>query len=107
MIAITITVGNKGQLMSVTASGHAETADFGKDTVCAAVSFLLRTVAITLGDRCSVAAKERGKFDLQVRSDAVPISDLQFLAKLLENGFQSLQAEFPQAVRMTIRQLLE
>lgn len=125
MISVVLTCDTDGKLLQVSAEGHAQAGSFGNDTVCAAVSFLLRTVALSLGETCKIQAKKRGSLFLVVKrhtdmslvgdvKSTVHIEDMGtqatknkkdlselftlYAAHLLQVGFSSLVAEYPDKV---------
>lgn len=106
MVKIVLTLGEANELCELTAAGHAEAGFFGSDPVCAAVSFLVRTVALYLDGACSVKAENRGSFSLSVHSGSVSAlrNDLRFLARLVKVGVESLTAEYPNNVILEIKQ---
>lgn len=94
--------------MTLEASGHASAGRFGSDPVCAAVSFLLRTVALYLGMACEAKAENRGHFFLVLSSEAlkngyVSLETLRFLARFIQVGVESLVAENPKNVKLIIK----
>ena len=72
MVKIVLTLGEADELCELTAAGHAEAGFFGSDPVCAAVSFLVRTVALYLDGACSVKAENRGSFPFRCIPAAFP-----------------------------------
>lgn len=87
------------------AHGHAKTAPRGADTVCAAVSILVRTTALALGEKHAVVhAPAPGEFVLTVYSSAAAnTARLCFAGDFLYSGFLSLAQEFPHAVSVQTR----
>lgn len=107
MITVVLTLGASDELVAIKASGHAGKGKLGSDPVCAAVSFLLRTIALYLDGACSVKAETRGAFSLSVNAcDVVALqADLQVLARFAQRGLSSLIAENPSNVKLTVEQL--
>ncbi|MEL5721709.1 MAG: ribosomal-processing cysteine protease Prp [Treponemataceae bacterium] len=108
MVEVVLTLGSSDELLGLDASGHAGAGNFGSDLVCAAVSFLLRTVALYLGEACEVRAESRGSFSLvlsleALKSRQVSIEDLQFLARFVQVGLESLVAENAGNVKLIVR----
>lgn len=105
MTAVTLVCDKNGAFRSCEATGHAGFAARGSDIVCAAVTILLRTAMdVLLGtDGVSVRADagERGALSFAVeRAAASKTERLVCTADFLERGLRSLQAEYPQFVRL-------
>lgn len=107
MIKIVLTCGAFDELLAIDACGHAECGILGNDPVCAAVSFLLRSVALYLQDFCEVKAETRGDFHLKVLSenDSFSMVELQFLFRFMKIGIESLVNEVPRSVKLKIKQV--
>jgi uncharacterized protein YsxB (DUF464 family) len=93
--------GDDGAFAACSATGHAGFAAAGQDILCAAVSTLLRTVAMALGETPGVAvtaeAPQKGDFALRVAAGAAgdAAATLVFVYTLLRCGFRALEAEYP------------
>lgn len=101
MIQVLLELDEKGHLLSVEASGHANSGIKGHDIVCAAVTILLRTTVQALGSvQADVSAEQRGSLSFRVLSyDETQSEKLRYAAEFLWLGITSLQEEYPQAVQ--------
>ena len=96
-------VQNSG-FLGCEAQGHAGFGKKGQDIVCAAATFLLRTVAQALGKTPGVAFKGQApyegslSFEARAEGDSA-VAGLKFAAEMIQEGFQSLSREFPQNVQ--------
>ena len=101
MIHVLLELDEKGELLSVEASGHANSGRKGHDIVCAAVTILLRTTVQALGSvQADVSAEQRGSLSFRVLHYAGLQSEkLRYAAEFLWLGITSLQEEYPQAVQ--------
>ena len=97
MIQVLLELDEEEHLLSVEASGHANSGVKGHDIVCAAVTILLRTTVQALG---SVQADGRGSLSFRVlKYDETQSEKLRYAAEFLWLGITSLQNEYPQAVQ--------
>lgn len=112
MIRIVLIVGSTDELIGIEARGHANCGTLGNDPVCAAVSFLLRTVALYLGDACTAQAESRGAFSLNVNKGFVgknqddkteKLLRLRFISSFIQTGINSLVKEYPDSVELSIK----
>ena len=101
MIQVLLELDEKERLLSVEASGHANSGMNGHDIVCAAVTILLRTTVQALGSvQADVSAEQRGSLSFRVLSyDEMQSEKLRYAAEFLWLGIASLQEEYPQAVQ--------
>ena len=101
MIQVLLELDEKGHLLSVEASGHANSSRKGHDIVCAAVTILLRTTVQALGSvQVDVSAEQRGSLSFRVLNyDGMQSEKLRYAAEFLWLGITSLQEEYPQAVQ--------
>ncbi len=106
MIAVCLALGERGNLVSAEASGHAGFGTRGTDIVCAAVTVLLRTtVTVLSGHGLDVKAETAGRGSLSFRVTAFSGADVPLLVyagNFLEEGLGSLSREFPGSVEMRI-----
>lgn len=122
MIRVILTLGASEELLGFEASGHAGCGAFGSDIICSAVSFLLRTVALTLGPTCEVKAETRGAFSLKVKPESISVKSVQglpaktglvsldnlkFTADFLCKGLNSIIEEKPGSVEFFINKDLK
>jgi uncharacterized protein YsxB (DUF464 family) len=112
MIRICAEVDDAGLLVSCDVRGHAASGPPGKDTVCAAISVLLRTAFRTLakreGIRLGGGAPERGHFHIETVFDPGNDPARLFLAgagAFLLEGLESVSGENPEFCGMTIRKV--
>ncbi len=93
--------------LSLKADGHALFDRKGKDIVCAAVTVLARTAALTFEGRPGVDfngdAPVRGEVAFTVRASGPAKAEVNFAADFLSRGFESLAREFPQNVEYDFR----
>ena len=101
MIQVLLELDEKGELLSVEASGHANSGRKRHDIVCAAVTILLRTTVQALGSvQADVSAEQRGSLSFRVLNyDGMQSEKLRYAAEFLWLGITSLQEEYPQAVQ--------
>ena len=123
MITVEVVLGQRGNLLSAAASGHAGKGLPGADIVCAAVTVLLRTTLAVLAGRerergveatvstperqsfLAVKAETAGRGQLAFRVTAFSETDIPFLeyaAVFLQEGLGSLAREYPDAVAMRV-----
>ena len=101
MISVLLELDERGELLSVEASGHANSGMKGHDIVCAAVTILLRTTVQALGSvQADIQAEQRGSLSFRVLSYGETQSEkLRYAAEFLWLGIDSLREEYPQAVQ--------
>lgn len=87
------------------AEGHALFDKKGQDIVCAAATALIRTAMQTLQDRPAIVfeggAPVRGETGWTARAAAGSqraLTEINFAADFLEQGFRTLSREFPQNI---------
>ncbi len=100
MITVSLTVGSRGEIVSVSAEGHANAGKRGTDIVCAAATVLLRTTLAVMGGSgvdVSASAAARGFLAFRVRSfSEAELPLLVYASRFLEEGLTSLAAEYPE-----------
>jgi hypothetical protein len=121
MITVVVTVGERGNLVSAAASGHAGKGSRGEDIVCAAVTILLRTTMAVLAGSgepddmvgtpsdLAVEAETAGRGSLAFRVTAYAEGNIPFLiyaAVFLREGLGSLEREYPEAVAMRVERVI-
>lgn len=105
MTQVVLTCSADGCLKEVSARGHAAFGKKGRDIVCAAESFLLRTAMEVLeSSACGlILAKDvsrRGElFFRVVERGSVSVDRLRCVADFIRDGMQSLSEEYPECVR--------
>jgi uncharacterized protein YsxB (DUF464 family) len=107
LIEIEALLDNDGVLRACRASGHAKAGKAGTDIVCAAVTVLLRTAFSTLSNRNGIAirvgAPEEGELWLETEYDVAGKDFLFATGEFLVNGLKSVEQEYPQNCKLTIR----
>ena len=104
MTQVVLTCSADGCLKEVSARGHAGFGAKGRDIVCAAESFLLRTAMAVLESATGglVLAKDasrRGElFFRVVERGNVSADRLRCVADFIRDGMQSLSEEYPECV---------
>ena len=105
MTTIHLALGKDGRLRSCEAKGHSGYADKGSDIVCAAISFLMRTVMQVLSETEGVQLESdtslRGTVFFRIRQnrfDEKTNAELVFAGNLLKKGFSSLSKDYPENV---------
>jgi uncharacterized protein YsxB (DUF464 family) len=107
LIEIEAVLDENGILRSCKASGHAGAGKTGSDSVCAAVSVLMRTAVRALSKRKGVTvryeAPEPGLFFLEADYTAEGRDFLSTAGIFLLEGLASVAEEYPNNCRLTIR----
>jgi uncharacterized protein YsxB (DUF464 family) len=122
LISIELSFDKRDLLKSCRVSGHAGAGPKGEDIVCAAVSVLTRTAYTVLSARedlkIRASAPKRGEFQMEIddfgasmlrgaSAQGTLASDDSFLSAVgiyLQEGLQSVSAEFPHHVELKIIQ---
>ncbi len=103
MTEVLLVCDSEGQLIEVSASGHAGFAVRGSDIVCAAESALLRTVMQVLEESEEVIVQKnissRGKVFFRVVNKGVSKDRLICTADFIRCGMKSLAEEYPAHVQ--------
>lgn len=106
MITVCLVLGERGNLVSAEATGHAGRGARGTDIVCASVTTLLRTtVTVLSGYVPGLRVETAGRGTLSLRVTAFSEADIPLLVyagKFLEEGLSSLSREFPGFVEIRI-----
>ena len=90
MIQVLLELDEKEHLLSVEASGHANSGIKGHDIVCAALGSV----------QADISAERRGSLSFRVLNyDETQSEKLRYAAEFLWLGIASLQEEYPQAVQ--------
>ncbi len=107
MTEITLICEKGGMIKKCQANGHAGFSVKGSDIVCSAITVLMRTAGQLLAQNDSVKLNaditSRGNlaFCVEVlQKDSQTESYLKCIGDFLRTGFQSLQKEFPQNVKL-------
>ncbi|MBQ9538472.1 MAG: ribosomal-processing cysteine protease Prp [Treponema sp.] len=104
MTHVVLTCSYDGRLRELCASGHAGHGKTGHDIVCAAESFLLRTVIDVLesGGDALLLEKDlsrRGELRLKVADyGKSAVERLSCVADFVRKGMQSLSEDYPESV---------
>ena len=100
----------EGDLVGFEASGHAGYDVYGRDIVCAAVSVLLLTTLGGLEDIVGISPKvkrddETGYLQVQLplQLEEAAKHDACLLMRSAENGLRSISEQYPDFVRIIIR----
>ena len=106
MITVVVASGERGNLVSVAATGHAGKGKPGEDIVCSSVTTLLRTTMTVLAESgLDLRAETAGRGSLAFRVTAFNEADIPLLtyaAAFLREGLGSLEREYPEAVAMKV-----
>jgi uncharacterized protein YsxB (DUF464 family) len=106
MIRIELCLDKFGLLKSCRVSGHAGAGPKGEDVVCAAVSVLTRTAYSVLSSReglkIRASAPKRGEFQMKIDDFGTDEAFLSAIQRFLQEGLQSVSAEFPHHVEICI-----
>lgn len=95
----TLPAGRPPLIERIAVTGHAGSAEYGCDLVCAAVSALVINFVNSAESVCGVSLDARmasGKTDVRVSDEA----GVQLLARSLVDGLSRLAAEYPAHVRV-------
>ncbi|HNY22741.1 MAG TPA: ribosomal-processing cysteine protease Prp [Treponemataceae bacterium] len=110
MISVDVSLGDRGNLVSASATGHAGKGKRGEDIVCAAVTVLLRTtLAVLSSNGVESSADTAGRGSLAFRVTALREGDIPFLryaADFLLEGLGSLAREYPDAVELRVQRAI-
>ena len=104
MTTVCLTCSGDGCLKEVSARGHAAFGRRGRDIVCAAESFLLRTaIGVLESSACGLVLEKdvarRGELSFKVAErGSVGADRLRCVADFIRNGMQSLSEEYPGCV---------
>lgn len=101
MIKIKIFRNEQGNVTGFTVNGHAKTASYGKDIVCAAVSALTQTALLGIGKYLSkeidyVVAK--GNLQIKLLAEPDELSDAVFETMIL--GLNEIENKNPKSVQI-------
>lgn len=100
---ICIEMSQKSGVYTLKTQGHAEYAEPGKDIVCAAVSILVFTLIESIDERDlsepSVIEQESGKVLVRVKPKQSTEGKICAVFKVIANGFELLQKNFPENVK--------
>jgi uncharacterized protein YsxB (DUF464 family) len=102
MLVVRFRRDSRQRLSSVFASGHAETAAYGEDIVCAAVSALLQAAWVGLTDVAGVTVdgrRESGDLEMRWPEDARDRSDVNAIVATVELAIAQIARQEPAAVR--------
>jgi uncharacterized protein YsxB (DUF464 family) len=106
MISVELSLDKAGFLQSCRVSGHAGAGRKGEDIVCAAVSVLTRTAYTVLSSRKGLkiwaSAPQRGKFQMGIDDFGADKEFLSATQAFLQEGLNSVAAEFPNHVTISI-----
>jgi uncharacterized protein YsxB (DUF464 family) len=106
MIRIELSFNKRDLLKSCRVSGHSDAAPKGEDIVCAAVSVLTRTAYSVLSKRKELkiraSAPKRGEFQMEIDDAGTDEAFLFAVGTYLQEGLQSVSAEFPHYVEVCI-----
>ena len=93
----------QGALTGFSAHGHADTAPYGEDIVCAAVSSLLTANTITEVLHLPAAAEMKDGFlQLRLSGDTAPA---QVLLQGLKLHLSALSEQYPQSIQVLISEV--
>ncbi|AZR73276.1 hypothetical protein BBF96_07680 [Anoxybacter fermentans] len=108
MVRVQIKRNQKGQIFVFNASGHAEAGEYGSDIVCAAISAVMQTALLGLGEYLNLKKRLTYQIDEdgwlycelppdltdeeRVRTDAI--------IETMVIGLKSIQSEYPNSIRV-------
>lgn len=102
MLEVRFRRDSRQRLSSVFAGGHADTAAYGEDIVCAAVSALLQAAWVGLTDVAGVRVEgRRASGDLEMRwpEEARDRDDVRAIVATAELAIAQIAEQEPRAVR--------
>jgi uncharacterized protein YsxB (DUF464 family) len=109
LIAVSAGFDSNGLLVRCHVEGHANAAPRGMDTVCAAVSVLLRSFARCLEGRAGIDASfyapERGVFNFESKYSEAGRAFLFAAGCFLFEGLSSIAEEFPQFCKLNVEHI--
>lgn len=103
MVTIKITRNNQQEIIGYRVRGHAQTAPYGEDIVCAAVSVLAQTTIMGLNQVLGQRPKYKmAEGDLSCKVEAnLPKTEREKTSILLETmlvGLKNIQQQYPQYI---------
>lgn len=110
MIRIRLISKDADEFSAFESAGHAGSAEYGKDIVCAAVTALLKTAVLTLKAaeskgllRVKIDAERAGFLSAKIEeSDKKNGERLRCLFEFLTIGLLSIEAEYPDCLNLEI-----
>lgn len=101
MIRVIVRRGPDGRIQGLATSGHAGYADRGSDIVCAAVSALVQTAALSLDGREPKPRIDRGEGRLEVVLGQPPEQDAAFMLESIVGGLRAIETQHPSCLEVT------
>lgn len=102
MLEVRFRRDSRQRLSSIFASGHADTAAYGEDIVCAAVSALLQAAWAGLTEVAGVPVegrRESGDLEMRWPEDVRDRDDVRAIVATAELAIAQIAAQEPRAVR--------
>jgi uncharacterized protein len=104
VVHVTVRRDGRGRLSSLSAEGHTEWAEHGRDVVCAAVSALLQAAWLGLQEVANVdvdGKRTEGRLVLRWPEAARDDRATQAIVATMEAAVAHLAAQYPDHVRLT------
>ena len=110
MITIKLTRNKKEDIVQYLVSGHANTDDYGKDIVCAAVSVLAQTMILGIHRILKTEpdwSAENGdlKCSLPDTMDSEQRKQVNAILETMALGFENLRVQYPESIRIETKEV--
>ncbi len=110
MITIKLMRNKKGDIVEYMVSGHANTDEYGKDIVCAAISILAQTMILGIHRILESEpdwSAENGhlKCSLPGTLDHEQRNQVNAILETMALGFENLRVQYPESIRIETKEV--